>query len=179
MTRLAGESTPPIVVRRLRRRAFGGVAPMLPILALALTAGLSGSAVAQNLDSGNGRYQLSPFNDGVIRLDTRTGAVSHCRKENGGWACRLMPDERAAMDAEIGRLSAENQKLSQRLTDSSKDGAQKPGAKPGEGRAEPNKIEIPLPSDADIDRAMTFLEKVWRRLIGVAERVQKNAAGNI
>ena len=55
----------------------------------------------------NGRYALSPAGDGVLRLDTRTGAVSTCNNSGAGWACYAVPDERAAMDAEIGRLQAD------------------------------------------------------------------------
>ena len=64
-----------------------------------------GGAAAQSLpDEENGRYTLSPVADGVIRLDTRTGAVSTCSNTGAGWACHVVPDERAALDAEIGRL---------------------------------------------------------------------------
>ena len=47
---------------------------------------------------------MSPVADGVIRLDTRTGAISNCTNSPSGWACYLSPDERKAMDEEIGRL---------------------------------------------------------------------------
>ena len=66
-------------------------------------------------DSENGRYALSPVADGVIRLDTRTGDVSTCSNTGTGWACYAVPDERAALDAEIGRLQAENEKLKAQL----------------------------------------------------------------
>ena len=62
----------------------------------------------------NGRYALSPVADGVIRLDTRTGAVSTCSNGGAGWACYAVPDERAALDAEIGRLQADNERLKAR-----------------------------------------------------------------
>src|ERR1700757_5014626 len=69
------------------------------------------NAVAQSApDSENGRYTLSPIADGVIRLDTRTGAVSTCNNAGTGWACYVVPDERAAYDQEIGRLQGENEK---------------------------------------------------------------------
>src|SRR6201991_758239 len=69
------------------------------------------NAVAQSApDSENGRYTLSPIPDGMIRLDTRTGAVSTCNNAGAGWACYLVPDERAAFDQEIGRLQADNEK---------------------------------------------------------------------
>jgi len=41
------------------------------------------------------------------------------------------------------------------------------------------KIEIPLPSDQDVDRVMSFLEQAWRRLVEMANRMQKDVAGKI
>ena len=41
------------------------------------------------------------------------------------------------------------------------------------------KIEIPLPSDRDMDRMMSFLERAWRRLIEMANRVQRDIDGKI
>src|SRR6202165_4417696 len=75
-----------------------------------------GSVKAQSMpDIENGRYSLAPVADGVIRLDTRTGAVSTCNNSGAGWACYAVPDERAALDAEIGRLQAENEKMKAEL----------------------------------------------------------------
>src|SRR3954471_4883140 len=74
------------------------------------------SAVAQSVpELENGRYALAPVADGVIRLDTRTGAVSTCNNSGVGWACYAVPDERAALDAEIGRLQSDNEKLKAQL----------------------------------------------------------------
>jgi hypothetical protein len=140
-------------------------------------------------DSGNGRYVLSAVPDGVIRLDTRTGDVSTCNNSGAGWACYVVPDERAAFDAEIGRLQAENEKLKAQLaarepTVSGKideplpksDSLKQPEPKVGETD---RKIEIPLPSDRDMDRMMSFLEQAWRRLVDMANRMQKDVAGKI
>ena len=41
------------------------------------------------------------------------------------------------------------------------------------------KIEIPLPSDRDMDRVMSFLEQAWRRLVEMANRMQKDVSGKI
>ena len=155
---------------------------------LILLAAGPGGAGAQS-DSENGRYALSPVSDGVIRLDTRTGAVSTCGNSGAGWACYAVPDERAALDAEIGRLQAENEKLKTELaareptvggkideplpkTDSLK----KPEPKVADSE---RKLEIPLPSDRDMDRVMSFLEQAWRRLVEIANRIQKDATGKI
>jgi hypothetical protein len=153
--------------------------------------GLSGTALAQSRpDTENGRYALSTTADGVLRLDTRTGTVSTCNNNSGaGWACYAIPDERAALDAEIGRLQAENEKLKADLaqrdptitgkTDEAlpkSDSLKKGEPKVAEGG---RRIEIPLPSDQDMDRMMSFLERAWRRLIEMANRVQRDATGKI
>ena len=149
-----------------------------------------GSAGAQAApDSENGRYALSPVADGVIKLDTRTGAVSTCTNSSAGWACYAVPDERAALDAEIGRLQADNEKLKAQLAAREAavtgkidealpkaDSLKKPEPKVADGE---RKIEIPLPSDRDMDRVMSFLEKAWRRLIDMANRMQKDVTGRI
>ena len=77
--------------------------------------GIGGAAAESTPDTENGRYALSPVTDGVIRLDTRTGDVSTCTNTGTGWACYTVPDERAALDAEIGRLQADNEKLKAEL----------------------------------------------------------------
>ena len=150
----------------------------------------NGAAAAQSIpDSENGRYALSPVADGVIRLDTRTGAVSTCSNTGMGWACYAVPDERAALDAEIGRLQADNEKLKAELaarepTVTGKideplpktDSLKKAEPKVADGE---RKIEIPLPSDRDMDRMMSFLEQAWRRLVEIANRMQKDVTGKI
>ena len=41
------------------------------------------------------------------------------------------------------------------------------------------KLEIPLPSDQDMDRMMSFVERAWRRLVEMANRMQKDVSGKI
>src|SRR5947207_353489 len=160
------------------------------VIVLALCLAGSGQALAGALpETENGRYALSPTVDGVLRLDTRTGAVSTCNNSGAGWACYAVPDERSAMDAEIGRLQAENEKLKADIASREpvvtgkieeplpKSDSLKPSEpKVSEGE---RKIEIPLPSDRDMDRMMSFIERAWRRLIDMANRVQKDVNGRI
>jgi hypothetical protein len=167
----------------------------LVVLAFCLAG--TGQALAEPMpETENGRYALSPAGDGVLRLDTRTGAISTCSNSGAGWACYAVPDERAAMDAEIGRLQADNERLK---ADNDKlkaelaereptvagtieeplpksDSLKKSEPKVAEGE---RKIEIPLPSDRDMDRMMSFLERAWRRLIEMANRVQRDVNGKI
>jgi hypothetical protein len=161
----------------------------LRLVVLAFCLAGTGQAVAGMPETENGRYALSPAGDGVLRLDTRTGAVSTCNNSGAGWACYAVPDERAAMDSEIGRLQAENEKLKAQLAGQGgtvtgkaeealpkSDPLKKPEPKVAEGE---RKIEIPLPSDRDMDRMMSFLERAWRRLIEMANRVQRDVNGKI
>jgi hypothetical protein len=140
-------------------------------------------------DTDNGRYALSTTPDGVLRLDTRTGAISTCSNSGAGWACYAVPDERAALDVEIGRLQADNEKLKKELASREpvvtgkieepmpkSDSLKKSEPKIAEGE---RKLEIPLPSERDMDRMMSFLERAWRRLIEMANRVQKDVNGRI
>ena len=200
------------------RRSIAPSFPMRDFAAAALAAVcMVGPVAAEEAvqDGDKGRYTMSVTPDGVIRLDTRTGSISTCSNAGGsGWSCYAVPDERAAMDAEIGRLQAENEKLKTQLASRDqavtgkidealpKDQAlpksdqlqktdpnsaeSKPGApKPAEKLAEPKpadgtrRIEIPLPSDQDMDRVMAFVEQAWRRLIDMASRVQKDVSGKI
>jgi hypothetical protein len=169
----------------------------LGLVALACCLAGTGQALAGPMpETENGRYALSPLGDGVLRLDTRTGAISTCNNSGAGWACYAVPDECAAMDAEIGRLQADNERLK---VDNEKlkaelaereptvagkieeplpksDSLKKNEPKVAEGE---RKIEIPLPSDRDMDRMMSFLERAWRRLIEMANRVQRDVNGKI
>ncbi len=167
------------------------------IVVAALILGGTGGVAGQSMPDGeNGRYVLSPVADGVIRLDTRSGAVSTCNNTGAGWACYAVPDERAALDAEIGRLQTENERSKAELetlkaelaarepTVSGKideplpktDLLRKADPKAAEGE---RKIEIPLPSDRDMDRVMSFIEQAWRRLVEMANRMQKDIGGKI
>lgn len=157
-------------------------------IAVALFASLvmTGSVCAQTLpDTENGRYALSPVADGVVRLDTRTGTVSTCTDKGGGWACTIIPDERAAYDAEIGRLLTDNAALKAELAQRGPSVTGKiDEALPKQDSLQPKsdgerKLEIPLPSDKDIDRAMSFVESAWRKLIDIATRLHRDSGGKI
>ena len=172
----------------MRTAKLSSKLPAIVVLALCLTG--CGHALAGPMpEIENGHYSLSPVADGVIRLDTRTGAVSTCSNTGMGWACYAAPDERAALDVEIGRLQAENEKLKAQLAEREPtvtgkideplpktDSLKKPEPKVAEGE---RKLEIPLPSDRDMDRMMSFLEQAWRRLVEMANRMQKDVTGKI
>jgi hypothetical protein len=44
---------------------------------------------------------------------------------------------------------------------------------PGPSGAKPSEPELKLPSDAEVDKVISFLEKVWRRLVEMGRNLQK------
>ena len=69
---------------------------------LAVGAGVAFAASDQGSD--DGRYTMTPVENGFLRLDTRNGHVSLCTDKEGAAECRLAADERAALLDEIDRL---------------------------------------------------------------------------
>lgn len=103
---------------------------------------LAEGAVSPGPDgSDNGRYTMTPAPDGFLRLDTRTGAVSFCKVENGAARCQAAVEERAALQDEIDRLARQNEALKGRDSSST------------------------LPSRQDFDRAMDYAEQFVRRMM--------------
>jgi hypothetical protein len=136
------------------------------VLTVTLSLAALTTALAQTglPDSENGRYSFHPVMDGVLRLDTRTGQVSQCSRSDAGWACKAAPDERAALETEITRLQRENVALKKELL---------AGGRPLPGVPKPVEPELQLPSDPQVDKVMSFLEKVWRRLMEMGSAMQQ------
>lgn len=146
------------------------------IVVIAAALGLAGTmACAQSAppESDNARYTFNRVADGYLRLDGRTGQVSICKQHAAGWACQLVADERAALESEIARLQGENAALKKEFIARNLPlpGAVKPET-PAAKPQEPPRVE--LPSDADLDKVMSFVEKVWRRLLEMITTVQKD-----
>src|SRR5438105_15890293 len=82
---------------------------------LSLSAVAAASAQTATPNNENGRYSFNPVADGVLRLDTRTGQVSQCSRSDVGWACKMVPDERSALETEVARLQGEIATLKKEL----------------------------------------------------------------
>jgi hypothetical protein len=159
---------------------------MTRVALAALAAGLvlMGAAVAQDASApstpgaDDSRFSFHRVLDSFVRLDGRTGQVSVCGRETSGWACRAVPDEREALEEAIGRLQGDNATLKKDLLAR---GLPLPsGVKPDPPPAkEPDKpaeaSPAPkVPSDAERDRVMAFIEKVWKRLVEMMVDFQRD-----
>ena len=122
--------------------------------------------------SADTRYTFNRVDEGYVRLDGRTGQVSICAQRPVGWACQAMPDERAALEAEIARLQGENATLKKELIARN---LPLPGAvKPEAATAKEEPPRLQLPSDADLNKVVNFFEKIWRRFVEVIVTLQKD-----
>jgi hypothetical protein len=118
----------------------------------------------------HGRFTFKQVSDELLRLDTRTGEVALCSKRAVGWACQALPEDRTALENEIARLQGENAKLKREFVARGlplPDGIMAP---PGTAKSDQ---DLKLPSDTDLDRAMSFLERAWRRLIEMVQNLQR------
>lgn len=128
-------------------------------LALAFSVGAThamaqGSAAATLPEQRDGRFSMTPSGDGFLRLDTRTGAVSICRPSQAGVECRAGADERAALQAEIDRLSKENEDLRRKMAT-------------GRDGSTGDRLRNALPSDEDFNKVLTWMEQFMRRMMRV------------
>jgi len=144
---------------------------LIVVAALGLVSSMAwGQPAAPQSD--DSRYTFNRVDDGYLRLDGRTGQVSICAQRPAGWACQAVPDERAALEAEIARLQAENGSVKKELIARN---LPLPGtAKPEPPAANPDEPRLQLPNDAELNKVMNFVEKVWRRLLEMIATVHKD-----
>jgi hypothetical protein len=128
-------------------------------------------ALAQSPDADDKRFTLHKVDDGYLRLDGRTGAVSLCTRPDSGWLCRAVPDERSALESEIGRLAAENADLKRTLLDR---GMALPGLPP----RPPGDVGVgsAAPTESDIDRVVALAERLWRRSLDAIGNLKRDLA---
>jgi hypothetical protein len=128
----------------------------IAVSALALASGLAvGSALAQSQPPVNDswRFKLQKAEGGFLRLDAQTGQVSFCREKDAAWICETAADDRAALEAEIKRLTDRVAALEKQSHDPT-------------NRFRP-------PSDQEVEQVMGFFEKMMKRFRGVVENLKK------
>jgi hypothetical protein len=130
-----------------------------------------------------GRFVMSPVDGGFARLDTETGTMSLCKAQpkdavaTSGWACQPMADAAADAQARVRKLEGENKDLRaevKRMEDllglngdkpkaEDKQAEQRPGG-PGGG--------LNLPSEQDVDRALSYLERMVKKFHDTMKRLE-------
>lgn len=142
---------------------------MLLVALCTIMAGM-GVSLAQNPFSGSdSRYMASEVEDGILRIDRQSGAVSLCKRAGGEWICELVRDDRDAMLRQIEELRRENRQLRRQLARVDPDFADRdrvrveparPGFDPDDGRL----------TREEIDETMDSFEYMMERLLGAADK---------
>jgi hypothetical protein len=105
------------------------------------------AAAAAEADAG--RFQLEKSGDHFVRLDRQTGDMSNCQDKDGALVCRMAADERAAYEDELDRLA-------KRVTALEQGGV----------------IQRALPSDAEVDRSISIMERMMKSFMGMVKEFQ-------
>ena len=120
------------------------------LVAVAVAGALCSAASAQEA----GRYQMERNDSGgYVRLDTLTGEMAFCTEQSGRIACGEMSGEGEALADKVARLEARIEALERKL---------------GEGGEQVSG----LPTDEEFERTLGFMEKFFRRFIGIAKEFE-------
>ncbi len=142
-----------------------------PLLQIAMVLILFGATVPLASAKETGRFSMTKVEDGFLRLDTKTGAVSLCTRKNGKWACGSLDDDAHALEKTIDRLTLENKRLSARVKELERL-AGRFGKEFEHSMPEP---KLDLPKEEEVDKAMKFVEDMLRRFKGLVERLQEKS----
>lgn len=106
------------------------------------------------------RYTLEKTENGYVRMDNRSGAMSICEERAGQLVCKLAADERAAHGEEVERLQAELEALEKRVAAL-------------ESRPQ-TALENELPDEQTFDQALGLMEQFFRRFIGIVKDLERD-----
>lgn len=126
-----------------RPLGFALVLATLPIAALAQ------GAKEQPAD----RFSLEKSGEGFVRLDRQSGSMSYCTLSDGNLACRMAADERTAFEDELDRLEKRVTAL--------------------ENKAGGGPKQQAMPSDAEIDRSISIMERFMRSFMGLVDEFRE------
>jgi hypothetical protein len=141
----------------------------LPLVsAMAVTAALAMPAVAA--PDQPGRYEMSRVEDGILRLDTITGAVAVCRRAEDEWSCNPVSDPQLDLQREVEKLRKENEALRVALErDADKTAPLPPDFNDKKQDRLMPEAEPEMPGEETIDQMMSVLEQMMRRFRDMVE----------
>lgn len=146
-------------------RDFARVLRILCLSSLVPAALLVAATTVVTAQETPGRFAMKDIEGGILRMDTKTGRISQCKKKDGEWACESIADDSAGLEDRISELKRENNALRAMLADAEK------ALLAAEGKAREKAKE--LPNDEELDRVMAFIEKFMRRFFDFAKSMRE------
>jgi len=123
------------------------------------TAAICLMQAASEANAAEDRYRLEKTDNGYVRMDTQTGAMSLCEEHSGQLVCKLAADERDAYQDQIEQLQNSLKALGDRVT-----------------ALENRRIAVPapgLPTQEEFEKSMGYMERFFRRFMGMVKDFDK------
>src|SRR5690606_16005406 len=120
------------------------------ILGLALLP-LAVGALAQEEE----RYRLERTEDGYVRMDTRTGAMTLCQEREGELVCRPASESDDPAPAETDALRERIAALEERV------------------EALEKQVESSVPLQEEFEQSLTLMERFFRRFIDIVRGLEE------
>ena len=130
------------------------------------------------------RYELRKSDEGYLRLDRQTGAVSLCKVENAGLVCRLGAREREAYVEALDTMQQQLDDLRDRVDilethlalseDSGEPQADAETSQEEDGSAGDEIVPGSELAEREIDRAIEFTQRAMRRLFEAVQDMKRD-----
>lgn len=128
-------------------------------------------------EENSSRYTMIESKNGIIRLDKKTGALSNCKKSADGWTCRSIKETNEVNNGtrldDNEELVSELQKENEALKKENLNLKQKIANLELGLDGEPTKKKLKLPTDEEVDEAITYMEKMIRKFGGAMKRLRE------
>lgn len=141
-----------------------------------LTGSIALLALSIGAHAAAGRYQMSPTENGFMRLDTQTGVVSICKNTGGKVICEVAEDGAGQYTKDIDALKKENQRLRAEIDRLEQHFGLGPNT-----NAKPNDLKPPVPPGTafkvpqkeDVDQMFNYIEGMLNKFRERLRRLEK------
>ncbi len=148
--------------------------PFISAGAFIVLVAIASFAPGKSLAHETGRYALVETEDGVLRLDREQGSITSCKNIDSKWVCKPVDEpDLSSLDTsdpgKVARLQRENKQLREQIKDL--EAIQK--YKPDGSLESEEKRKLKLPSDEEIDEALSYMERLIRKFGGTIKRLKE------
>jgi len=121
------------------------------IAAFCLLPLLTGTASAQTEE----RYRLERTENGYVRMDTQTGAMTLCQEQGGELVCRPATDEQATGTSDTRTLQQRVESLEGRV------------------KALEQDTSAGLPGEQEFEQSLNMMERFFRRFVDIVRGLEQ------